>query len=71
MATNSKREDLINALLEQINDDLDNMREELCNAHEHDSVIDIAKRMDKIGELKAMLAKYNMSMKGFEYKYSK
>lgn len=70
----TEREKLINALIEQIDKDLEAMlkvEHEAFESDRHDDFIDIAKRIDKVMNTKAALRSYGSSMISFDYVYGR
>ena len=70
----TEREKLINALIEQIDKDLEAMlkvENEASKSNRHDEFINIAKRIDKVMNTKAALQSYGTSMIGFDYVYGR
>ena len=70
----TEREKLINALIEQIDKDLEAMlkvENEAFESNRHDEFINIAKRIDKVKNTKATLQSYRTSMISFDYMYGR
>lgn len=67
---NTEREEIIKSIIEQIDKDLARLHNALCKAYDdnrHDDFINISKRIDKVGLLKASVEGYGISMKGFDW----
>lgn len=67
---NNKREQLVNELMEQINEDMKALlkaEDKALDSNRSEDFINIAKRIDKLGALKVALHGYPISMKGFDW----
>ena len=70
----TEREKLINALIEQIDKDLEAMlkvEDKALESNSYDDFINVAKRIDKVRNAKAALRSYSSSMIGFDYVYGR
>ena len=65
----NNREELINALLEQIKKDQKAIYAVETQTCDREEFLNVAKRFDRLSELTRQLQKYKSSMIGFESKY--